>query len=241
MIILPAIDIKDRTCVRLYQGAFDTVEKVAEDPLETARTFAAAGATWLHMVDLDGALQGKAVNADIFKTIARETPLRVELGGGIRDMDRIEDYLESGIARVILGSVAIEKPALVKEAVARYGERIAVGIDARDGYARGGGWTEASDIHYLELARAMRDAGVRTIIYTDIACDGTLGGANVAHYQALLEAVPEVEIIASGGVRDIDDIKALRGIGVAGVICGKSLYAGTLDLKEALAVAQQED
>lgn len=239
MIILPAIDIKDRTPVRLYQGEFDTVHKVAENALQTAKQFEQAGAEWIHMVDLDGACEGHPVNDDIFIEVAEQTNLKVELGGGIRTIEDIARYIEGGISRVILGSVALHNPALVREAVARYGDAIAVGIDAKDGMVRGSGWLEASDVHFVDLAKAMGEAGVRTIIYTDISKDGTLSGPSVAHYEQLIAACPEVNIIASGGIRDIDNIKELKAAGLCGAICGKSLYEGTLSLEAALTLAKE--
>ncbi len=239
MIILPAIDIKDRTPVRLYQGEFDTAHKVAENALQTAKQFEQAGAEWIHMVDLDGACEGHPVNDDIFIEVAEQTNLKVELGGGIRTLEDIARYIEGGISRVILGSVALHNPALVREAVARYGDAIAVGIDAKDGMVRGSGWLEASDVHFVDLAKAMGEAGVRTIIYTDISKDGTLSGPSVAHYEQLIAACPEVNIIASGGIRDIDNIKELKVAGLYGAICGKSLYEGTLSLEAALTLAKE--
>ena len=239
MIILPAIDIKDRTPVRLYQGEFDTVHKVAENALQTAKQFEQAGTEWIHMVDLDGACEGHPVNDDIFIEVAEQTNLKVELGGGIRTLEDIARYIEGGISRVILGSVALHNPALVREAVARYGAAIAVGIDAKDGMVRGSGWLEASDVHFVDLAKAMGEAGVRTIIYTDISKDGTLSGPSVAHYEQLIAACPEVNIIASGGIRDIDNIKELKVAGLYGAICGKSLYEGTLSLEAALTLAKE--
>lgn len=239
MIILPAIDIKDRTPVRLYQGEFDTVHKVAENALQTAKQFEQAGAECIHMVDLDGACEGHPVNDDIFIEVAEQTNLKVELGGGIRTLEDIARYIEGGISRVILGSVALHNPALVREAVARYGDAIAVGIDAKDGMVRGSGWLEASDVHFVDLAKAMGEAGVRTIIYTDISKDGTLSGPSVAHYEQLIAACPEVNIIASGGIRDIDNIKELKVAGLYGAICGKSLYEGTLSLEAALTLAKE--
>lgn len=239
MIILPAIDIKDRTPVRLYQGEFDTVHKVAENALQTAKQFEQAGAEWIHMVDLDGACEGHPINDDIFIEVAEQTNLKVELGGGIRTLEDIARYIEGGISRVILGSVALHNPALVREAVARYGDAIAVGIDAKDGMVRGSGWLEASDVHFVDLAKAMGEAGVRTIIYTDISKDGTLSGPSVAHYEQLIAACPEVNIIASGGIRDIDNIKELKAAGLYGAICGKSLYEGTLSFEAALTLAKE--
>ena len=239
MIILPAIDIKDRTPVRLYQGEFDTVHKVADNALETAKQFEQAGAEWIHMVDLDGACEGHPVNDDIFIEVAQKTSLKVELGGGIRTLEDIARYIEGGISREILGSVALHNPALVREAVARYGDAIAVGIDAKDGMVRGSGWLEASDVHFVDLAKAMGEAGVRTIIYTDISKDGTLSGPSVTHYEQLIQACPDVNIVASGGIRDIANIRDLKNAGLYGAICGKSLYEGTLSLEEALALAKE--
>ena len=236
MIILPAIDIKDGTCVRLYQGDFSTVHKVAESPLETATYFAKAGAHWIHMVDLDGAKDGKVQNESIFLKIARESGLKVELGGGIRDMSTVARYLEHGIARVILGSAAVKNPALVKEAVKNYGDRIAVGIDAKNGMVATEGWLDASSVSYLELAKRMEDIGVQTIIYTDISKDGTLEGLNLEHLSVLNKAV-SCQIVASGGVRDIKDIESCKSLELYGVICGKSIYSGSLSLRDAVETA----
>ncbi len=238
MRIYPAIDIKDRQCVRLYKGDFGTVHKVAESPLETARAFRAAGADWIHMVDLDGAKTGRRCNADIFEEVARDSGLKVEVGGGIRDMETLEAYFAAGISRCILGSAALKNPALVREAVAAYGDKIAVGIDAVDGMVAAEGWLDVSQVPYLELARRMEDLGVRTLIFTDIARDGTLEGPNLDQLEALGRAV-SCNLIASGGIRDLKDIAALRQARMAGAICGKSLYSGTLDLAAAIAAAAQ--
>lgn len=233
MIIFPAIDIKGGKCVRLYKGDFNTVEQVAEDPLITASAFVEAGAQWIHMVDLDGALEGKRMNSSIFTTVAKETSLKVELGGGIRTMADIAYYLEQGISRVILGSVAVKNPAFVKEAVVEFGDMIAVGIDAKDGFVASEGWLEKSNVHFIELAKAMEAVGVKTLIYTDIAKDGTLSGPNLTHLAALNDAV-SCDITASGGITTIDDIVTLRNQLLYGAICGKSIYKGTLSLKEAI-------
>lgn len=233
MIIFPAIDIKDGNCVRLYKGEFSTVHKVAENPLETARKFQADGAKWLHMVDLDGAKDAKPQNTEIFCEIARETSLKVEVGGGIRTLETVETYLSRGISRVILGSVAVRNPELVKTAVKEYGDKIAVGIDAKNGMAAVEGWLDTSEAYYLDLAKAMEQAGVSTIIYTDISKDGTLSGPNLQELEAINQAV-SCNIVASGGISNLDDIIALRKLGLYGAICGKSLYQGTLDLKEAI-------
>lgn len=237
MIILPAIDIKDGQCVRLNKGVMDTAQQVAEDPLETAKSFADAGASWIHMVDLDGAISGRRINSDYFVDVARNSGLRVELGGGIRSMEDISFYLSRGIARVVLGSVALKNPELVSRAVQQYGERIAVGIDAKDGMVCTEGWVEGSSVDYRTLAEKMAAAGVSTIIFTDINRDGMLRGPNIAQLVALQKHV-SCNIIASGGIVDIQNIQALTEIGVYGAICGRSIYAGTLDLHEAIQVGE---
>jgi len=238
MIILPAIDIKDGQCVRLTKGDFATAEKVAEDPLETALFFQQTGAEWVHMVDLDGAKEGSPRNSGVFLHVARNTRLKVELGGGIRTLENIDFYMEQGVSRVILGSAAISYPELVKAAVKKYGERVAVGIDARNGMVSGGGWLNDSDIYYLELAKRVEDIGVRCIIFTDISKDGTLSGPNLEQLGKLNEAV-SCDIIASGGIHTMKDIVDLKEMGLYGAICGKSIYKGTLSLSEALAYCRE--
>lgn len=233
MIILPAIDIKDGLCVRLTKGDFDTVEKVAEDPLTTALEFQNQGAEWIHMVDLDGAKDGCLRNSEIFLSVANKTGLKVELGGGIRNLESIDYYMDQGISRVILGSVAITNPEIVKNAVTKYGDRIAVGIDAKNGMVSGEGWLSDSSIHYIDLAKNMEDIGVKCIIFTDISKDGTLTGPNLEQLFHINDAV-SCDIIASGGIHTIKDIIALDKMGLYGAICGKSIYKGTLDLKEAI-------
>lgn len=233
MIIFPAIDIIKGKPVRLYKGDFDTAEQVASDALETAQGFVRAGAEWIHMVDLDGSLLKKRVNAEVFVEVASSTPLKVEVGGGIRTMQDIEYYLNHGISRVILGSVALKNPELVRESVKEFSDFVAVGIDAKHGFVATEGWTESSDINYIELAKRMEDVGVKTIIYTDISKDGTLSGPNVEQLCRLNEAV-SCDITASGGVTNIDDIITLRDNFLYGAICGKSIYKGTLDLAEAV-------
>lgn len=239
MIILPAIDIKDGECVRLTMGDFNTTEKVAEDPLATALSFKEAGAEWIHMVDLDGAKEGSLKNSDIFIHIAHNTGLKVELGGGIRTLESIEYYLEQGITRVIIGSAAISNPKMVKTAVEKYGDRIAVGIDARNGFAAGDGWLSDSGVEYLTLAKDMETIGVKYIIFTDISKDGTLSGPNLDQLREISEAV-KCNIIASGGIHTLKDIKDLKGMRLYGAICGKSIYKGTLLLKEAVAYCKGE-
>lgn len=233
MIIFPAIDIIDGKPVRLYKGDFSTAAQVAEDALETALSFVEAGCEWVHMVDLDGSLKKKPVNAQTFITVARETPLKVELGGGIRTMNDIDFYAQNGISRIILGSVVLKDPQLVKEAVKEFGDLIAVGIDAKNGYAAAEGWTQSSNVYFTDLASQMESAGVKTIIYTDIGRDGTLSGPNIEQLKEINDAV-SCNITASGGVTDINDIRLLRDNGLYAAICGKSIYQGTLNLKEAV-------
>ena len=237
MIIFPAIDIQGGQCVRLVKGDFATAHKVAEDPLETAASFKAAGADWIHMVDLDGARTGQRVNTAIFEAVAAQSGLKVEVGGGIRDIQTLEEYFSHGISRCILGSTALKNPELVREAASLYGDRIAVGIDAKDGMVAAEGWLEVSTVSYLDMARRMEDAGVRTLIFTDIAKDGTLSGPNYSQL-SLLSAAVSCNIVASGGIRELEDIRRLREMKLYGAICGKSLYSGTLPLGEAIAAAK---
>jgi len=237
MLIFPAIDIKGGTCVRLFQGKFDTAEQVAESYMQTALGFKAAGCAWIHMVDLDGSLEGKRVNQDIYLDVARNSGLQVQLGGGIRTMDDVDFYLSNGVARVILGSVVVENPELISQAIAKHGaEKIAVGIDAKKGMVATRGWLDVNDIHYIDLAKQVVARGVRTIIFTDISKDGMLQGPNLDQLCALQNAV-DCDIVASGGVTTIDDIHALRDAGLYGAICGRSIYVGTLDLAAAVVAA----
>ena len=231
MIIFPAIDIIDGKPVRLYKGDFSTAHQVADNVLETALQFEKAGAVWIHMVDLDGSLQKKPVNAKTFISVANETGLKVEIGGGIRTMQDIDFYVNNGISRIILGSVALKNPDLVKEAVKEFG------IDAKNGYAATEGWTEGSDVYFTDLAKQMEAVGVKTIIYTDISKDGTLSGPNINQLIEINNAV-SCDITASGGVTNIDDIIALKNEGLYGAICGKSLYDKTLLLEEAIEVCK---
>ncbi len=238
MIIFPAIDVINGKPVRLFKGDFSTAHQVAADALETANDFVKAGAKWIHMVDLDGSLKKEPVNSETFIAVANETSLKVELGGGIRKIQDIDFYINKGIERIILGSVALKNPNLVKEAVAEFGEKIAVGIDAKNEYVATEGWTESSNVHYIELAKRMEDAGVKTIIYTDISKDGTLTGPNFEQLNKINDAV-SCNITASGGVTNISDIKGLKDAGLYGAICGKSLYNKTLDLAEAIKVCEK--
>ncbi len=236
MLILPAIDIKDGQCVRLLKGDFSTAEQVAEDPVQTALGFQAAGAEYLHMVDLDGAAAGRPVNREIFAAVAQKTGLKVEVGGGIRSLETAEGYLSAGVSRVILGSAALSSPDLVREAVRRFGDAVAVGIDARNRMVSAEGWMADSAVDFITLARQMEEIGVSTLIFTDISRDGTLSGPNLDQLGEISAAV-SCNIVASGGITNLEDIRALAGMGLYGAICGKSLYKGTLDLGEAIRTA----
>lgn len=241
MIILPAIDIKDGNCVRLLKGDFATVHKVADSYMETAKSFENAGASWIHMVDLDGAKEGKPVNGEIYLDVAKNTGLKVEVGGGIRSLDTVEYYVSRGIARVILGSVALKNPQIVVDAVKEYGDKISVGIDAKNGIVAAEGWLEDSQVDYIDLSLEMIKAGVKNIIFTDISKDGTLSGVNSEQLTALKKAAGDkCGITASGGVHNIEDIKACKSMGLYGAICGKSLYSGTLDLREAIEIGEKK-
>lgn len=233
MIILPAIDLKDGKVVRLYKGDFDTVHQVADDPVATARAFYDAGARYIHMVDLDGAKDGKRRNGDIVQSVA-QVGLRVELGGGLRTMADIEAVFECGVYRAVIGSAAVTDRKLVADAVARFGaDRIAVGIDTQNGKVKTAGWLEDSGLDYLQFAREMEDLGVRNIIFTDIDTDGTLGGPALERLTELKNAVA-CRITASGGVANNEDIRNLKALDMYGVIVGKAYYAGTIDLAQAV-------
>ena len=237
MIIFPAIDIMDGKPVRLLRGDFDTAEQVAEDVLTTAKQFARVGCTWVHMVDLDGSLQKKPVNTEPILQVVEHTPLKVEVGGGIRTMEDIAFYLDRGVDRVILGSVALKNPELVQQAVDAYGDKIAVGIDAKQGMVATEGWTEDSKMDFIDLAKAMEKMGVATIIYTDIGRDGTLSGPDVQGLDRLNKAV-SCNVIASGGVTTITDILVMKDKKMYGTICGKCIYKKTLDLREAVGICK---
>ena len=235
MIILPAIDILGGKCVRLVKGEYGTASKVAENPVETAKYFESCGAEYIHMVDLDGTKEGKPVNAGIFTEVAKNVNIPIELGGGIRTMETIDYYIENGISRVILGSVILQNKELAEKAVLKYGDKIAVGIDSHNRKVKTWGWLVESDVEFVELSIEMMKIGVGNIISTDISVDGTLTGINLEYYKELKNALPpNIKITASGGVKDMGDIKELCGLDIYGVICGKAIYSGTLDLKEAV-------
>ena len=236
MRILPAIDLHNQMCVRLVKGDYATAHKVAEDAVETARSFLAAGAALIHMVDLDGAKDGTHPNYPVVRRVIEETGADIELGGGIRCMDDVARVLALGVKRVIIGSAAVKNPQFVKEACAAYGDKIAVRIDARGGTVRTEGWLNDSGMDYIAFAKLMESYGVQTIIFTDIDKDGMLSGPNFAQLQALRDAV-SCGIVASGGVSTLEDIAKLRDMGIEEAIAGKAVYTGQLDVKQAIQVA----
>lgn len=233
MIILPAIDMKDGQCVRLQKGEFSTVSQVADSALETARAFAAAGARWVHMVDLDGARGGVRTNFPHILEVIQQSGLSVELGGGIKTAEDVDKVAGTGVSRLVIGSAAATCPEVVDYALEHYGDRVAVGIDCLNGRVRTAGWERDSGLSGLELARQMEERGVKTIIFTDIATDGMLSGPSFDQLAALQKAV-RCDIVASGGVATLDDVKRLRDMGLYGAIIGKAYYAGTIDLAEAV-------
>lgn len=236
MIILPAMDIKDGKCVRLYQGEFSTTQVVSDSPINTAKDMEKQGAEYLHMVDLDGALKGEVVNFNIICDIIKNANIPVQLGGGIRNIKTIETLINNGLGRVILGTAALNNPSLVKEAVRLFNDKIAVGIDAKDGYVSVEGWTNTSKTKYIEFGKRMESIGIKTIIFTDISKDGMLLGPN---FEATFELNEKVscDIIASGGIKGIEDIKILKKMNIYGTIIGKAIYSGNIDLSEAIRVA----
>lgn len=236
MILYPAIDLKDGRCVRLLRGDMEKATVFGEDPAAQAKAFVAAGCRWLHLVDLNGAFAGQPVNGAAVQAILSAVDVPVQLGGGIRDMGTVSMWLDRGVARVILGTVAVENPDLVRQAARTFPGRVAVGIDARKGFVATKGWAEETTVQAVDLARSFEDAGVAAIIYTDIDRDGAMGGPNVAATEALARAV-SIPVIASGGVSTMDDLLALQVTGViAGAISGRALYEGAIDLGEALRV-----
>ena len=239
MEIFPAIDIINGNVVRLTEGDYNRMTVYGSSPLEMAETFIKKGAKNLHMVDLDGAKDGTAVNFDVIKSVAETGKLFTEVGGGIRDEKRIEDYLSLGVNRVILGTVAVRNFAFVEEAVKKYGDKIAVGVDARDGKVAVSGWLETTELDSLDFCKKLRDAGVKTVIYTDISKDGTLSGTNLEIYEKLSE-IENLDIIASGGITFEEEIKKLASMNTYGAIVGKAVYAGKLDLERVLKIAKGE-
>lgn len=237
MIIFPAIDLRGGKCVRLIQGDFDKETIYSDDPQATALKWQSMGAKFIHVVDLDGARAGSPQNLDAIKKILNAVEIPIEVGGGIRTLDDMDKLLSLGVRRVILGSIAVENPALVKEAVQKFGDKIVVGIDARNGFVAVHGWEKSSNVKSVELAKKIVAVGVKTIIYTDISKDGMLSGVNAEDFTELAKE-SGAEIVASGGVKSIEDIRALKSAGISGVIVGKAIYTGSLDLKTAIEIAE---
>ncbi len=233
MMIYPAIDIKDGQCVRLFKGQFSDVTVYGDSPAEMAKKWESLGGEYIHVVDLDGALKGHGVNAEKIKEICNSVNVPVQTGGGIRTMEDIEAKLECGIVRVIIGTKAVADSDFVKRAVDKYGQKIVIGIDAKDGMVAIEGWEKTSDFTAVEFAKKMVSIGVQTIVYTDIATDGTLAGPNVDAMAEMTKAV-DADIIASGGIGSLEHIKSLVPTGVEGVIVGKALYTGKVNLTEAV-------
>ena len=239
MRVIPAIDLKGGQCVRLQKGDYNTVHKVAEDAVETARRFIDAGATLIHMVDLDAAKDGTHANYDVVARVIRETGATVELGGGIRSMEDIKNVLDLGVWRVIIGSAAVRNPKFVVEAVKQYGDKIVIGVDAKSKTVRTDGWLGDSGENYISFAERMESDGVKNIIFTDIDKDGMLAGPNFDQLAALRASVA-CSLIASGGVSTLDDIRRLKKLGIEGAIAGRAVYTGTLDLAAAIREAALE-
>ena len=234
MILYPAIDLKNGECVRLLKGEMEAATVFNDDPAAQAKAFQDAGAEWVHLVDLNGAFAGEPVNGGAVDAILGALDVPAQLGGGIRDMKTIETWLSKGLARVILGTVAVEDPDLVREAAKAFPGQVAVGLDAREGRVATRGWAEETDVVVTDLARKFEDAGIAAFIYTDINRDGAMAGPNISATEALARAV-DVPVIASGGVSSMDDLSALKETGViSGAISGRALYDGAIDLKEAL-------
>ncbi|MBK1810336.1 1-(5-phosphoribosyl)-5-[(5-phosphoribosylamino)methylideneamino]imidazole-4-carboxamide isomerase [Clostridium sp. YIM B02505] len=234
MIIIPAIDLKDGKCVRLYKGEENTTHVVAENPVEVAKSFEDNGAEFIHIVDLNGAFSGKQENLSIVKEVVKSVNVPIEVGGGIRSIEAIDNLISIGVKRVILGTSAINDSKLLKVAVDKYGEKIAVGIDAANGKVAIKGWVEVTEKNYIDFAKALENIGVKTFIITDISKDGTLEGPNIDMLKALKENIANVNIIASGGIKDLDHINELNKLDIYGAITGKALYSGNLDLNEAI-------
>lgn len=233
MRIYPAIDIKNGKCVRLRQGNFDDMTVYNDNPVEVAKEWIKNGASYIHLVDLDGAREGSGVNSDIIKEIANLSDVPVQTGGGIRTIEDIENKLALGVRRVILGTVAVKNPEIVKEAVEKFGDAIAVGIDAKNGMVAVSGWEEVSEVSAVDLCVKMRDYGVKTIIYTDISKDGMMSGPNIEDTKEIVDATG-IDIIASGGVSGMNDLENVDKINAHGAIIGKALYTGAINLKEAV-------
>ena len=238
MNLFPAIDLYGGKAVRLYKGNYDEMTVYNDDPVSVAKDFEACGAKYIHLVDLEGARTGETPNLDVIKRIVSETKLFAEVGGGIRSMDTIEKYLSAGVKRVILGTAAVKNPSFLMAALLKYGEAVAVGVDIRDGMVAINGWTENSALHYTEFMERLISIGVRTVIVTDISRDGAMKGTNRSLYAELAENFPMLNVIASGGVSSLDDVKALADMELYGAIVGKAYYTGAIDLREAVRISE---
>ena len=232
--VIPAIDLKDGRAVRLVQGDFDQATVYGDDPPAVARRWQDTGAARVHVVDLDGSKAGSPVQLDTVRAIVGAVSVPVQLGGGLRSLEHVQAALDAGVERVIIGTAALEDPAFLDAALARFGERIVGGVDARDGKVAVRGWVETSGTDAIDFARSLAGRGVRTIVYTDVARDGMLKGPNVEAMERMVKAVPGVAVIASGGVSDLGDLVALAEVGAAGAIVGKALYTGAVDLEAAI-------
>ena len=238
MLIFPAIDLFEKKAVRLYKGDYAQMTVYNENPLAVAKDFEKAGATCLHLVDLEGAKTGETPNLDVISSIVENTNLFTEVGGGIRNMETVRRYLDAGVDRVILGTAAVKDPAFLKEALSTYGEKVAVGIDLRDGKIAIKGWTETAEVDTEDFLLSLQNMGLTTVICTDIAKDGAMQGANHALYKTLSEKF-SLKIVASGGVSSLDDVKCLAAMDLYGAIIGKAYYTGAIDLAEAIEVTKQ--
>lgn len=233
MELFPAIDLLGGKAVRLFRGDYEQATVYSDAPLETAKSFKQSGARYLHLVDLDGARDGSAINVELIRRLVTESGLEVELGGGIRDMAALERYLSLGLMRAILGTAAVDNAAFLKHAVALYGEKIAVAVDVRDGFVATHGWQKTSAVSCFDFCQSLQDLGVKTVIVTDISKDGTMTGSSLELYEKLTARFT-LDVIASGGVSSIDELRHLSAAGLKGAILGKALYTGAIDLAQAL-------
>lgn len=237
MLIFPAIDLYDKKAVRLFKGDYNQMTVYSENPLEVAKGFKAAGAEYIHMVDLEGAKDGTTPNFDIVASVAKESGLKVEIGGGIRNEETVKKYIDAGVMRVILGTAALNDRQFLESVCKKYGDKIAVGADLKDGQVAVKGWLETSNVSGMDFLSQMESLGVKTVICTDISRDGAMRGTNRELYKELSEKF-SMDIVASGGVSTLDDIKALREMNLYGAIVGKAIYTGDIDLREAIEVAK---
>lgn len=233
MILFPAIDLYDRKVVRLLKGDYEKMTVYSDDPVKTAKNIESMGGSWLHLVDLEGAKDGTTPNFPVVEAIVKETGLKVEIGGGIRSFETIEKYLDAGVSRVILGTKAVKDPEFLKDAVSRWGEKIAVGVDAKDGHVAVNGWLDVLDVDMFDFLNDIKEMGVKTAIVTDISKDGAMKGTNLPLYEKLSE-ISGIDITASGGVSTLDDLRALKAMNIYGAILGKAMYNGAIELSEAL-------